>query len=128
MFAAARDDDLGGRVGQAVVPFEFVGDGLAQFRDAAGRSVFGEALVKRLGAGVLDVLGRVEIRFARAEADDVQPLGLHLLGLGINGQGERGRERGGACRDAIVHGIGRRGIATRAHRRKREFDLKGGVQ
>ena len=53
----------------------------------AGR-VFGEPGGERLGGGVLDVLRRVEIRFARAEADDVLARGLHRLGLGINGQRE----------------------------------------
>ena len=36
MFAAAGHDDLRRFVSQAVLAFEFVGDGLAQFRDAAG--------------------------------------------------------------------------------------------
>ena len=40
---------------------------------------------------VLNVLRSVEIRFARAEADDVEPVGFHLFGLGINGQSERRR-------------------------------------
>ena len=61
----------------------------AQLGDAGGGGVFGEAGGQRLGGGVLDVLGRVEVRFAGAEADDVQAVGLHLLGLRVNGQGER---------------------------------------
>ncbi len=43
---------------------------------------------ERLGGGVFDVLRRVEIRFARAEADDVLARGFHRLGLGVNGQRE----------------------------------------
>jgi hypothetical protein len=56
------------------------------------RGVFGEAGGQRLGGGVLDVLRRVEVRFAGAESDDVLAGGLHGFGLGINGQGEGGRE------------------------------------
>ena len=89
MLAAAAHDDLRWLVSEAVLALEFVGDGLAQFRDAAGRRVFGEPGGERLGGGVLDVLRRVEIRFAGAEADDVLARGLHGLGLGVNGEGER---------------------------------------
>jgi hypothetical protein len=93
MFAAAGDDDLGGLVGEAVLAFVFVGDGCAQLRDAGGGGVFGEAGGQRLGGGVFDVLRGVEVRFAGAETDDVQAVGLHLLGLRVNGEGERGCER-----------------------------------
>ena len=60
------------------------------------RRVFGEPGGERLGGGVLDVLRRVEVRFARAEADDVLAGGLHGLGLGVNGERERRRQRRGA--------------------------------
>jgi hypothetical protein len=60
----------------------------AQFRDAAAGRVFGEPGGERLGGGVLDVLRRVEIRFARAEADHVFAGGFHGLGLGVNGESE----------------------------------------
>ncbi len=68
-----------GLVGEAVLALVLVGDGRAQFGDAGGGGVFGEAGGQRLGAGVLDVLRRVEVRLAGAEADDVQAVGLHLL-------------------------------------------------
>ena len=61
----------------------------AQFRNAAAGRVFGKTGGERLGGGVLDVLRRVEIRFARAEADDVFAGGLHGLGLGVNGERQR---------------------------------------
>ena len=61
-----------------------------------GGRVFGEAGGERLGGGVFDVLRGVEVRFAGAEADDVLAFGLHLLGLGVNGQGERRGEGSGA--------------------------------
>ena len=103
MFAAAGDDDLRRFVSQAVVAFEFVGDGLAEFRDAGGRGVFGKTIGERLGAGVLDVLGRVEIRFTCAKANDVDAVRFHLFGLGINGQRERRGKSSGAARNFIVH-------------------------
>ena len=90
MLAAAGDDDLRGLVGEAVLALVLVGDGRAQLGNAGGGGVFGEAGGQGLGAGVFDVLRGVEVRLAGAEADDVQAVGLHLLGLGVNGQGERG--------------------------------------
>ena len=91
-------------VAQAIVAFEFVRHGLAQFRNARRRSVF---LVKpfgqRLVAGVLDVLRRVKIRFANAETNDILTIGLHLFGLRINGQGQRRGQGRGAMRNLIFH-------------------------
>ncbi len=103
MFAAAGDDDLRRLVSQAVLPLEFVGDRLAQFGDAGGGSVFGEAVGQRLGAGIFDMLRRVEVRLARPEAYDILSLGLHLLGLRVNGKRQRRRERRRTARDFIVH-------------------------
>ena len=88
MFAAAGNDDLRGLVAQPVFALEFVGNGLAQLRNAAGRRVLGESVVERLDGGVLDMLRRVKVRLARAEADHILSLRLHLLGLGINGQSQ----------------------------------------
>ena len=96
MFAAARDDDLRRFVAQPVFALEFIGNGLAQFRNAAGRSVFGEPVIQGFNSGVLDGFRRVEIRLASAKADDVLPVGLHLFGRRVNGQSERWRERGRA--------------------------------
>ena len=44
---------------------------LLQRRRAADRGVLGETLIDRLDGGILDVLRGVEIRFARAQPDDV---------------------------------------------------------
>jgi len=49
------------------------------------------------------VLGRVKIGFTRAKADDVLAVSLHLFGLGINGQSQRGRQRGGSMANLVVH-------------------------
>ena len=89
MLAAATHDDLRRLVSEAVFALELVSDGLAQFRDAAGWRVFCEPGGERLGGGVLDVLRRVEIRFAGAETHNVLACGLHGLGLRVNGEGER---------------------------------------
>ncbi len=93
MLAATTDDDLARLVGQAVLALELVGDGLAQFGDAAARGVFGEPGLERLDRGILDVLRSIKIRFARAEPDDVLSLGLPLLGLRVDGQGQGGSQR-----------------------------------
>src|ERR1035441_4240869 len=131
MFAAARDDDLGGLVSQSVLALEFGGDGLAQFGDAAAGSVFGEPGGERLGGGVLDMLRRVEIRFARAEPDDVLARGLHGLGLGVNGQRERWRQRRGALRNFVIHNssaknlqIARRSARTESSSRRLNQEVK----
>lgn len=103
VFAAAGDDDLARLIGEAIVALEFVSDGLAEFGNAAAGGVLGEAVIDGFDGGVLDVLGGIEIGFARAEANDVLTLGFHLLGLGVDGQGERWSQGGGAARDFIVH-------------------------
>ena len=103
MFATAGDYDLRGPVTQAVLPLEFVGDGLPQFRNSTARRVFGETVGQGLDRGFLDVLWRVEIRLARAETDHILAFRLHLFGFGVDGQGQRRRERGSALRDSVVH-------------------------
>ena len=88
MFATARDDDLARLVGETVLAFMFVRDGLAQFRNARRRSVFCKTVIERFDGGVFDVLRCVEIGLADAKADDVDSIGLHLFGFGINGQSD----------------------------------------
>ncbi len=107
VLAAAVDDDLAGFVIQAVLALELVRHRLPQLgRPAAGR-VFGEPGRQRGHRGILDVLRRVEIRFARAETDDILALGLEGFGLGINGQGQGRGERGGALRNLVLHRVKR---------------------
>jgi hypothetical protein len=103
MLAAAGNDALRRFVGETVIFFELGGNGFAQFGDAAARRVFGEPGGKRLGGGILDVLRRIEIGFARAETDDVLAGSLHRLGLGINGQGERRTQRCSALGNFVIH-------------------------
>jgi hypothetical protein len=88
MLRAAVDDDLGRLVIEPVVGLELFADGGAQFRNAGGRRVLGEPGVERSHRRGLDVLGRVEVGLAGAEADDILAFGLHGLGLAIDGEGE----------------------------------------
>ena len=67
------------------------------------------------------MLRRVKVRFARAEADDIQALGLHLLGFGVDGQRQRRGERGGPLGYSVVHNAGKQ-IAGRAGELKRELE------
>ena len=55
--------------------------------------------------------GRREVRLAGAEADDVLPRRLQRLGLGVDREGGRGRDRGGPARDPAE--LGRRGGGCR---------------
>ena len=97
MFAAAGDDDLRRLVGRGRFRAEIFSAMASRNSGmpAAGR-VFGEPGGERLGAGVLDVLRRVEVRLARAEPHDILAGGLHGLGFGVDCQRERGRKGGGA--------------------------------
>ena len=48
---------------------------------------FEQALADGADAGLLDIVGRVEIGLARAQADHVAPRGLHFQRLGGDGHG-----------------------------------------
>ena len=112
MLAAAGNDDLRGLVTQTVFALELVGNGLAQLRDAAGGSVLGKPVVERLDGRIFDVFRRIEVRFAGAEPDHVLSVGLHLFGLRVNGQCQRGRQRCCAVRNLIVHNRRRQVLAS----------------
>ena len=49
--------------------------------------VLGESAIDRRDRRVLDVLRRIEVGLAGAEADDVLAFGLELGGLGGDGEG-----------------------------------------
>ncbi len=87
-----RDDDLLRAVLEAEVVLEALGDGLAQGQDAVALGVFREVVADGLDPGLLDVLRRGEIGLADAEVDDVDPFGLHGLGLGRDLQGGGGAD------------------------------------
>jgi hypothetical protein len=61
-------------------------DGLLQAGRAADRGVLGEAIADCLDRRFLDMGRRVEIRFAGAQRQHVQTLGLQLRSLGRHGK------------------------------------------
>src|SRR5262249_59839021 len=87
---AGGDDHLARVDGDAVRVADPLGDRLAQRGRALDVRVLRGARVERLLRGLLDERRRVEVRLARAEADDVDAGGLELRGLGGDGEG-RGR-------------------------------------
>jgi hypothetical protein len=78
LLAAGADDDLVRLVGQAVLPLELGDDRLLQFGNAVDGGVLGLAGLDRVDRRQLDVGGRVEIRLARAEADNIAPRRFQL--------------------------------------------------
>jgi hypothetical protein len=73
---ADGDDDLVfRRVADVEILLDVFADGAAQFDQAEVRGVMRLALFERVNAGLADVPGRVEIRFADAERDGVLHLG-----------------------------------------------------
>ena len=90
LLAAGRDDRLGRLVVEAVLALELLGDRLAQGNDAGDRRVFGFAAADGGDGRLLDMVGRVEIRLAHRQADDVPALVLEVARLLRHGDG-RGR-------------------------------------
>ena len=88
--AARRDIDLGGLVGEPVFPGELGADGRLELGDAIDIGVFGLALADRLDRGFLDGVGRIEIRLAGVQGDDIPPRRLERPRLGAGGGGGRG--------------------------------------
>ncbi len=91
MLAAAGHQDLGRLVGQAVVGLKFLDNGLFELGDAAHRGIAGEALFDGPDGGFPDVVRSLEVRLPHPEVDYVDPLGLELVGLGVQGQRGGGR-------------------------------------
>ena len=72
LLAAGADGDLRGLVVEAVLALELARDRLLQLGEPVDRGVLRRlAALDRLDRGLLDVVGRVEIRLAGAEPDDV---------------------------------------------------------
>src|SRR3546814_15522381 len=57
-------------------------DRLAQRLDAVRRGIAVMSVAQRLAGGLDDMLGRLEVRLADAEVDDVPPLGRQRRGSG----------------------------------------------
>ena len=91
MLCAVGYDDLIRLVFKAIIALKLFTYRRAQLQRAAGRSVARHALIQSRLCGVAYVLGRIEIRFARTESNDVNALFLHSLRLGI--YNKRGRRR-----------------------------------
>jgi hypothetical protein len=89
VLGATADQDVVRRQVEAVDLAEGRGDRLAQRLDAADLGVLADlAAVEGDADRVPDVRRGVEVGLAGAEADDVDPLGLELAGLGGDGQGD----------------------------------------
>ena len=102
MLAAAGHQNLAGLVAKAVIGLEPVGDGGFQFRGAPHRGIAGKALPDGPDGGLPDIVRGVEIGLPYPEVDYIDPLGLELIGLGIQGQGgRRGNLADTACK---LHG------------------------
>jgi hypothetical protein len=100
MLRPATHHDLRRRVLQAVVALQLGRNQLAQPRDAVDRRVLRLAPAQRVGARVLDEIGRVEVRLADREVADVVALLRQLPRQAGDRQRGRGldREDGGVER------------------------------
>ncbi len=105
LFAAARHQDLVGRIVQAVVALELVDDRLFQAGRAVHRRVFGLAVGDRLARGLLDVLRGIEVRLAGTQADHVFAFGTQRRGAGGDGQSRGGLDRLNAAGKLDAHGL-----------------------
>ncbi len=103
LLAADADRHLLGLVVEAVFALELRHDGLAQRRCSLRRGVFGLAAVDRGLSFFLDVVGRVEVGLAGAEADDVQALRFKLGRFRGHRDGRR-RLNGGQALGENRHG------------------------
>src|SRR4029077_11642481 len=84
LLGAAAGDNLVGRILQSVFALEFIADGFLQRRRTGDRRVFRLAAANRRNRPLTHMIGRVEIRLAGAERDDVLAGGLEFGGLGAD--------------------------------------------
>ena len=89
LLGAVRHQDLRARVLETVVAAELADDRVAQLDGALDRGVTGVAGADRRDARLGNMGGRVEVRLAGAQADDVLALGL----AGPHGRSRRGSGR-----------------------------------
>ena len=85
--AARRHVDLAGLVGQPVLPGELGRHRRLQLRNAVDVGVFGLAAADGGDGRFLDIVRRVEVRFAGAQSDHVAALPLQLARTGRHRQG-----------------------------------------
>ena len=89
LLGTVRHYNLGGCVVEAVLAFQFGGDGLAQVGIAGHGRVARVVVAYGLVGGLFDVVGRVEVGFAHAQVDHVDALRFHLTAALRHHQGGR---------------------------------------
>ena len=90
LLAAVGDEHLAGFDDVARIAHRLLRDGGAQFgQPRRGRVLVVPRVAAGGDGGLDDVVGRGEVGFAGAEADDVLARGGQRLGLGVDGQGGR---------------------------------------
>ena len=107
MLCPVAHDDLGGPIVELVIGGQFFRKRLAQFRDASAGCIFCEPSFQRLNRRPFDMFWGIKIRFACAEAANIDPFGFHGLGLAINRECERRTELSGTFGN--FHGSGTNG-------------------
>ena len=96
MLCAVAHDNLSSAIVQLVIGRELFGNCLTQFRNTSAGCVFCKSGFKRIDSGFFYVFGRVEIRFARAEAANVDAFSFHGFGFAIDRERKRWTELSGA--------------------------------
>ena len=81
LLAPRPHNRLRGLVVETVLPLELGGDGLAQRHDAQNGGIFGLAALDGGDGGFLDVVGRIKIRLADGQRDDVAACVLEIARL-----------------------------------------------
>ena len=87
LFTPTANGYLTDGVIEPVLPFEFAGNGFAQFGSARRGCVFCLALVNGLYRRFLDEVRRIEVRLSGTQTDDVAARSFQLLRLA--GDGDR---------------------------------------
>src|SRR3546814_13419019 len=101
---------------EAVLTLELGGDRLAQLGNAGDRRVLCLAAVDGVDRGFLDIVRRIEIRLAGAEADHVTALCFQVAGFLGNGDGG-GRLYAGKCVGKKGHDARPDGLLNKAEPR-----------
>src|SRR5690606_21928176 len=90
LLATNGNQNLPGFVIQTVITSELFDNGLFQIGSAINRSVFGHAIVDRLDGSLFNVLRCIEVRFTRAQTNNIFSFGAKSGSSGSDGKGRRG--------------------------------------
>ena len=71
MLAAGADNRLRPLIVEAILALELAGNGFAQRLDAEHRRIFRFAALDGGNAGLLDIVGRIEVRLTHRQGNDV---------------------------------------------------------